>query len=397
MRNARSTEKNEFGSLTILGSTGSVGEQAIDVALSQGICVNALVANQNASRVEEQARQLSVKACAMADPDAAADLKIRLADTKIKVYAGEKGILELISKDYASKETVVNAILGEAGLKPTLATLKAKKKLALANKESLVCAGKFVMDLAKKNGVPILPVDSEHSAIFQCLRSGSKKEIKRIFLTASGGPFFGMTKETLADITVEKALAHPTWNMGAKITVDSATLMNKGFEVIEAVHLFDVSVDQVKVLVHRESIMHSAVEYLDNSVIAQLSKPDMRLCVQYAITHPKRIEAVIEELDLTKLSGLTFQEADEKTFRLLALAKHAIREGGALPAVLNAANEVAVAAFLQKKLSFLGIFDLVESTVTSLDHAKCATTIEEVFDYDAQARKLASANTSKFR
>ncbi|MBQ7172757.1 MAG: 1-deoxy-D-xylulose-5-phosphate reductoisomerase [Clostridia bacterium] len=395
MRNQQNTDKTELGSLTVLGSTGSVGEQALDVALSQGIRVDALVANQNARRVEEQARKFSVKACAMADPEAAAELKTRLADTSTKVYAGEKGILDLIGRDFGQQETVVNAILGEAGLKPTIAALKAKKRLALANKESLVCAGTFVMDLAKKNGVPILPVDSEHSAIFQCLRSGSKKEIKRIFLTASGGPFYGMTTEQLSDVTLEKTLAHPTWNMGAKITVDSATLMNKGFEVIEAVHLFGVSVDQIKVLVHRESIMHSAIEYVDNSVIAQLSKPDMRLCVQYAITHPGRTKAVIEELDLTKLSGLTFREPDETTFRLLALAKKAIREGGALPAVLNAANEVAVAAFLQKKLSFLGIFDLVENTVSSLEHAKCATTIEEVFDYDAQARRLAYSSLSK--
>lgn len=383
-------EKKDFGSLTILGSTGSVGEQAVDVALAHAIPVNALSANRNAKRVEEQARLLSVKACAMADETAARDLKERLADTDIKVYSGASGIEEMLSLDFGPNETVVNSILGEAGLKPTLATLKAKKRLALANKESLVCAGTFVMDLAKQNNVPILPVDSEHSAIFQALRAGNEKEIKRIFLTASGGPFFGMKREELETITPERALAHPTWNMGAKITIDSATLMNKGFEVIEAVHLFGVTPDQIEVLVHRESIMHSAIEYIDNSVIAQLSKPDMRLCVQYAITHPVRTQAVIEALDLTKLASLTFAKPDTTTFVLLDLAKQAVKKGGALPAVLNAANEIAVAAFLEKKLGFTGIFDLVFDTVEKLDAAKSASTLDEVFAYDAEARRVAT-------
>ena len=387
-------KQTNFGSLTILGSTGSVGEQAIDVALKNGLPVNAISANRNVTRVEEQARRLSVKACAMADESAANDLKTRLFDTGIKVYGGTSGIEEMLSLDFGKDETVVNSILGEAGLKPTLATLNAKKRLALANKESLVCAGTFVMDLAKKNAVPILPVDSEHSAIFQALRAGSQKEIKRIFLTASGGPFFGMTRGELASITPERALAHPTWNMGAKITIDSATLMNKGFEVIEAVHLFGVMPEQIKVLVHRESIMHSAIEYIDNSVIAQLSKPDMRLCVQYAITHPARTQAVIEELDLTKLAALTFAEPDTDTFILLDLAKKAIQKGGALPAVLNAANEVAVAAFLEKKLSFTGIFDLVAETVEKLDAAKRASTLDEIFAYDKEARAVAKEKLS---
>lgn len=389
-------QENKFGSLTILGSTGSVGEQAIDVALKNGLPVNAISANRKVGRVEEQARRLSVKACAMADESAAKELKTRLADTDIKVFSGDCGIEEMLSLDFGENETVVNSILGEAGLKPTLATLNAKKRLALANKESLVCAGTFVMELAKKNNVPILPVDSEHSAIFQALRAGERKEIKRIFLTASGGPFFGMKREELASITPERALAHPTWNMGAKITIDSATLMNKGFEVIEAVHLFGVSPEQIKVLVHRESIMHSAVEYIDNSVIAQLSKPDMRLCVQYAVTHPTRTQAVIEELDLTKLAKLTFAEPDTETFVLLDLAKRAIQAGGALPAVLNAANEVAVAAFLNKQIGFTGIFDLVTETVEKLDAAKRATTLDEVFCYDAEARRTAEQAVRTF-
>ena len=384
--------------ISILGSTGSVGEQAIDVALKNHIVVNSLCAHKNAARVEAQARQLGVQACAMADESAAADLKLRLADTDIRVFSGMDGICEMISQSYGDQqETVVNSVIGEAGLRPTLATLEAGKKLALANKESLVCAGEIVMDLAHRKGLEILPVDSEHSAIFQCLRAGDTKSIKRILLTASGGPFYGMTREELAQITVERALAHPTWNMGAKITIDSATLMNKGFEVIEAVHLFDVTPEQIEVLVHRESIMHSAVEYIDNSVIAQMSVPDMRLCVQYALTHPYRTEAVIPQLDLTKVGKMTFAHPDTKTFVLLQLALDSIAKGGALPAVLNAANEVAVQAFLQHRLSFTGIFDLVTETVCALDAAKNENTIDGIFAFDSEARTLANEFLKRYR
>ncbi len=378
-----------YPSMTILGSTGSVGEQAIDVALQNKIRVNALCANQNAKRVEEQARRLGVSACAMADPNAAAELKLRLADTDIRVLSGESGICEMIAEEYDAEEVVVNSVIGEAGLKPTLATLSAGKKLALANKESLVCAGDFVMKLAKEKNQEILPVDSEHSAIFQALRSGGKKAIKRILLTASGGPFYGMTKSELADITVERALAHPTWNMGAKITIDSSTLMNKGFEVIEAVHLFDVRPEQIEVLVHRESIMHSAVEYIDNSVIAQMSVPDMRLCVQYALTHPNRTEAVIPQLDLTKAGKLTFAKPDTDTFVLLGLALEAIAKGGAVPAVLNAANEIAVSAFLHRRLSYTGIFSVVSKTVEALSDAEKIASLDDIFAFDSAARRLA--------
>ena len=384
--------------ISILGSTGSVGEQAIDVALKNHIVVNALCAHKNAARVEAQARQLGVRACTMADESAAADLKLRLADTDIRVFSGMDGICEMISQSYGDQqETVVNSVIGEAGLRPTLAILEAGKKLALANKESLVCAGEIVMDLAHRKGLEILPVDSEHSAIFQCLRAGDAKSIKRILLTASGGPFYGMTREELSQITVERALAHPTWNMGAKITIDSATLMNKGFEVIEAVHLFGVTPEQIEVLVHRESIMHSAVEYIDNSVIAQMSVPDMRLCVQYALTHPHRTEAVIPQLDLTKVGKMTFAHPDTKTFVLLQLALDSIAKGGALPAVLNAANEVAVQAFLQHRLSFTGIFDLVTETVHALDAAKNESTIDGIFAFDSEARSLANEFLKRYR
>ena len=379
-----------YPSMTVLGSTGSVGEQAIDVALKNNIRVNAICAHKNAKRVEEQARALGVSVCAMADESAANDLRIALADTPIRVLSGMDGICEMISMPFDADEVVVNSVIGEAGLKPTLATLRAGKKLALANKESLVCAGDFVMKLAKEKNLEILPVDSEHSAIFQCLRSGSKKEIKRILLTASGGPFYGMTRDQLTDITPERALAHPTWSMGAKITIDSATLMNKGFEVIEAVHLFDVTPEQIEVLVHRESIMHSAVEYIDNSVIAQMSVPDMRLCVQYALTHPRRTDAVISQLDLTRVGKMTFAKPDTDTFVLLQLALDSIAKGGAVPAVLNAANEVAVDAFLHKRLSFTGIFDVVSRTVDRLDDAACIDSVEDVFMYDAAARRVAN-------
>ena len=376
--------------MTILGCTGSVGEQAIDVALKNNIRVNAICAHRNVKRVEEQARALHVPVCAMADENAAKELKLALADTNTQVLSGMDGICEMIAMPFDADEVVVNSIIGEAGLKPTLATLGAGKKLALANKESLVCAGDFVMKLAKEKDLEILPVDSEHSAIFQCLRSGSKKEIKRILLTASGGPFYGMTRDQLADITVERALAHPTWSMGAKITIDSATLMNKGFEVIEAVHLFDVTPEQIEVLVHRESIMHSAVEYIDNSVIAQMSVPDMRLCVQYALTHPHRTDAVISQLDLTKISKMTFAKPDTETFVLLQLALDSIAKGGAVPAVLNAANEVAVDAFLHKRLSFTGIFDVVGETVARLFDAARIDSVEDIFAYDAEARRVAN-------
>ncbi|MBQ5772265.1 MAG: 1-deoxy-D-xylulose-5-phosphate reductoisomerase [Clostridia bacterium] len=383
--------KSPYSPLTILGSTGSVGEQAFDVAVKQGISVRALSANRNAARIEQQARALGVSACAMADESAAKDLKCRLADTGVHVYAGTEGICEMISAtEGEERETVLNSIIGSAGLAPTLATLHAGKRLALANKESLVCAGEAVMALAREKDLEILPVDSEHSAIFQALRAGDKKSIKRILLTASGGPFYGMPRDQLEEITVERALAHPTWSMGAKITVDSATLMNKGFEVIEAVHLFGVSPQQIEVLVHRESIMHSAVEYSDNSVIAQMSVPDMRLCVQYALTHPARTEAVIPPLDLTAVGKLTFSHPDTETFVLLRLALDAIGKGGALPAVLNAANEVAVAAFLERKLSFVGIFDLVTQTVERLDAAKNTSDIDDILAYDREARALAN-------
>ena len=372
--------------ISVLGSTGSVGEQALDVADKSGYKVTSVSANKNFLRVEEQARKFNVSAVAMADEDAARELKIRLADTAVRVYSGEDGVCEMIAQDNA--ETVVNSIIGKAGLLPTLAVIDKGARLALANKESLVVAGEIVMSRAREKGVEVLPVDSEHSAIFQSLKSGRQSEIKKILLTASGGPFFGYAKEDLAQISVERALAHPTWKMGAKITIDSATLMNKGFEVIEAVHLFDVPADKIEVVVHRESIIHSMVEYIDNSIIAQLSVPDMRLCIQYAVTYPERTAAAINELDLCALSGLTFKRPDMETFVLLKRAIDAINRGGALPAVLNASNEVAVSAFLAGKIGFYSIFEAVSETVDRLLAASQVRSLDGILEIDREARDL---------
>ena len=378
-----------FPTVMILGSTGSVGEQAIDVAKQHGIRVTALCAHKNFKRVAEQARELHVTAAAMTDEQAAAALRLSLADTDIKVYGGEEGILAMIEE--VDAEFAVNAILGEAGLRPTLSVLSSGKHLALANKESLVVAGELVMASAKQQGLRITPVDSEHSAIFQALRAGKQSEIKRLILTASGGPFFGKKRTELSNITVDDTLAHPTWQMGAKITVDSATLMNKGFEVIEAAHLFGVPADKIDVVVHRESIIHSMVEYIDNSVIAQMSVPDMRLCVQYALTAPHRTEAVIPPLDLLQVGKLSFAAPDTETFPLLSLAKRAFSLGGATPAALNAANEIAVAAFLSRRISFLKLSDIVLRVTEDMPHAAGAHTLCEILDIDREARARAQA------
>ena len=383
----------ERGSMVILGSTGSVGEQAIDVARKENVKVSALSAHSNVKRVEEQAREFKVDYCAMADEAAAKELKIKLADTNIKVFSGSKGICDMIA--VAEGNVAVNSIIGEAGLEPTLAVIESGKRLALANKESLVVAGDIVMSAAKDKGVEIIPVDSEHCAIFQCMKAGASKEVKKILLTASGGPFYGRTREELDKITVEQALAHPTWKMGAKITIDSATLMNKGFEVIEAVHLFGVMAQNVEVVVHKESIIHSMVEYIDNSVIAQLSVPDMRFCVQYAVNYPERCNAVIDTLDLFSIGTLHFARPDYETFSLLACAIESIKRGGALPAVLNAANEVAVAAFLGRKISFYDITELVGATVSQLEDSSKYTSLEDILDCDREARRVMNEKISK--
>ena len=384
---------NKSKPFVILGSTGSIGVQAIDVAQKNGIPVEALSAHKNVDIIEKQARDLSVSACAMADENAAGELKIKLADTNIKVYAGESGICEMIAN--SKSDTVLNSIIGEAGLMPTLAAIESCKKLALANKESLVVAGETVMAAARKNNVPIIPVDSEHCAIHQCLKCGDKREVKKIILTASGGPFYQKSADMLSDVSINDVLAHPTWSMGAKITVDSATLMNKGFEVIEAMHLFDLPASKIDVLVHRESIIHSMVEYIDNSVIAQMSVPDMRFCIQYALSYPERIETVIPALDLAKIGSLSFGKPDTKTFSLLASAFYAAEKGGALPAVLNAANEVAVARFLRGEIKFGAITETVNKVLYSMESASNIHTLKDILLADKEARERTEKLLSK--
>lgn len=375
--------------VAVLGSTGSVGRQTLAVCHRFGVRVDALTGGKNTAELEKQIRRFKPRVCAMADADAARDLAARVRDMRTKVYAGADGILRVI--DETDAKTAVNSILGLAGLAPTLAAASRGMRIATANKESIVAAGNLVDAAVKAGGAELIPVDSEHSAIFQCLHCGTHGEVKRLLLTASGGPFFGYTKEQLADVTLADAMKHPTWKMGAKITVDSASLMNKGLEVIEAVRLFGVSPAQVTVVVHRESIIHSAVEYIDNAVIAELSHPDMRECVQYALTYPARLPAVIEPLDLFSVGTLTFRHPDTETFPLLALAYRAIGEGGLMPAVLSAANEAAVSLFLDGKIRFCEIAERVAAAMDGFTN-KPDFTVEDVFsaDRDARARVLAA-------
>ena len=378
----------------ILGSTGSIGTQALDVAKKHGYRVMTLCAGTNVKAAEDQAREFHPKALAMTDADAASALKTALADTDVKVYAGMDGLCEMI-RTYGytdeGRTVVLNAIAGGAGLLPSLAALEASLPLALANKESLVMAGSLVMDTAARNHVPVLPVDSEHCAIFQCLKAGQESEIGKLILTASGGPFFGMSRKELEKVDARAALAHPTWHMGAQITIDSATLMNKGFEVIEAAHLFRVDESQIKVLVHRESIVHSMVEFIDHSVIAQLSVPDMRFCIAHAIEYPERRPAVIPELSLSSVGCLHFDDPDTETFTLLNLARKAYRLGGAFGAVLNASNEVAVDAFLKGQIGFLDISRVVETVFDSMKQAGNAHSLEDILSYDRLSREVTEA------
>lgn len=344
--------------IAILGSTGSIGTQSIDVAVKHGYEVAALTAHSNYKLLEQQARQMKPRKVALYDKKGAAALKISLADTDIQVLSGMDGIIECAAETDA--DTVINAIVGMAGLKPTLATINAGKTLALANKESLVAGGQLVMDAAKKNGVAILPVDSEHSAIFQCLEGkAANKALKKIILTASGGPFFGKTKEEMRNITAADALKHPNWKMGAKITIDSATMFNKGLELIEAVWLFGVSPDMVDIVVHRESIVHSMVQYADNSVIAQLGLPDMRIPIQYALTYPERFESPVGEIDFAEIGKLTFFEPDYETFRCIDICRNAINQGGLMPSAVNSANEEVNRLFREGKIDFNDIPDLI--------------------------------------
>lgn len=370
--------------ISILGSTGSIGTQALDVVrLHDDFKITALCANKNTNTIEKQIREFKPKYAAMADERAAADLKTAVADTDTKILCGTDGLCECAS--LSDTDIVLTAVVGVCGLIPTIEAIKSKKTIALANKETLVAGGDIVMPLAQKNNVAILPVDSEHSAIFQSMQ-GYKNKIKKILLTASGGPFFGKTKEEIFDVTPLQALNHPTWNMGGKITIDSATMMNKGFEVIEAVHLFDVTPDNIEVVVHRQSIVHSMVEYEDNSVMAQLSNPDMRLPISYAFTYPERHYCNTSEADFFKISSLTFEKPDLDTFECLQLAFNSVRRGGSMPCALNAANEVAVNLFLQNKIRF-GEISLIIKDVLNAYNVIDNPTLDDLLETDKYIRE----------
>ena len=376
---------NTNKSIAILGSTGSVGQQTLEIAKHLSLNVDLLTASSSVDLIEKQARELSPRACVLTNEMAADELRIKLADTKIKVYGGEQSAISAIKESTA--EVAVNAVSGFSGLSPAIACAESGKRLAMSNKEAIVIAYKFLKDAIDNNNAELVPVDSEHSAIFQCLQGRGPNEIKRIILTSSGGPFRGKKLSQLSSLKSKDALAHPTWKMGAKITVDSASLMNKGFEVIEAVRLFNVSPEQVKVVVHPQSIMHSAVEYNDNSVIAQMGAPDMRTCIQYAITYPERCVSLAKSLDFAQISNLTFEEPDTDTFSLLSLAYYAIEKDGVIPAVLNASDEIAVKYFLDDMIGFTDIFNIVEKIVTGYKNIKNPS-LDEIINADKEARIL---------
>ena len=372
--------------LTILGSTGSIGTQALDVCEMHGIRVHALTANHSVKKLEEQIRKFHPVKAALLDEEAAKDLAVRVADTGTQVLSGIGGICECAADTDA--DTVLNSIVGIAGLLPTLDAIDAGRNIALANKETLVTGGKLVTEAAKRMGVKIYPVDSEHSAIFQCLQGAPKgRSLKKILLTASGGPFFGRTRAELEDVSVEQALNHPNWSMGSKITIDSATMMNKGLEIMEACWLFGVPEDRIQVVVHRESIIHSAVMFDDNAVIAQLGLPDMKIPIQYALTYPSRIPSPTEELDLAKLATLTFAEPDYDTFDCLSICREAMRRGGLYPTAANSANEQANLMFREGRIQFLEIGELVGEAMEACDN-KEDFTLSDILVADRLAREF---------
>lgn len=349
--------------IVLLGSTGSIGTQTLDVALMHNIRVKALSAYSNVQLLEQQARRFKPETVCIGDEVLYSDLKNRLSDTQIKVVSGDEGLCELAS---IKCDTVVNAIVGMAGLAPTIAAIKAGNNIGLANKETLVTGGELVMKLAADNNVTIYPIDSEHSAIFQSLMGNACNPIYKIILTASGGPFLGYSREQLQQVTKAQALNHPNWDMGAKITVDSATMMNKGLELIEAVRLFDVTAEQVEIVVHRQSVLHSAVEFEDGSVIGQMGVPDMRIPIQLALTYPKRLPNNAKRLSFTEIGTLTFQKPDCDTFVCLRLARKAVEKGGNMPCILNCANEAAVKLLLEDKIKFHQIGELVEQAMSNV-------------------------------
>ena len=378
--------------LSILGSTGSIGTQTLDVVRKLNLTVKALSAHSSIGLLEEQIREFKPALAVVFDEKRAEELKINIADTDTKVLSGMDGLFEICHDD---SELLVNSVVGMVGLAPTLEAINAKKNIAFANKETLVAGGELVMNAVRENGVKLLPVDSEHSAIFQCLQAAPPhKALKKILLTASGGPFFGMTTDELRGVTVEQALNHPNWDMGAKITIDSATMMNKGLEIIEAAWLFDIDPDDIEVVVHRESIIHSMIEFTDHSILAQLGMPDMRIPIQYAITYPERYPSLVPEIEWKTLSQMTFFSADDKTFKCLAACKRAMKKGGLYPAVANGANEVANRLFRDRKISFLAIGELVSAAVDELNVGK-ASCLDDVLEADAMAREFVNENYHK--
>ena len=368
--------------ISILGSTGSIGTQTLAVCRELGLRPVCLGVHKNIALLEAQAREFLPDMVAVSDPAAAAQLEAALRDTQIKVVGGKEAMVEVTHM----AEVIVGAMVGAAGLVPVLEAAKAGKTIALANKEPLVVAGELLMRTAHDNGAKIIPVDSEHSAIFQCLHAGAREDVTGVLLTASGGPFFGKTAHELEAVTPGQAVRHPRWSMGAKISVDSATLMNKGLELIEAISLFGLNAGQIEIAVHRQSILHSAVYFADGSLIGQMSLPDMRSAIQYALTYPRRVPVRgLEKLSLTKLGALTFEPPDRKTFQCLAACEKAAKLGGLYPAAVNAANEEAVALFLEEKLPFLKIGDLVVQTLERLNIPR-EITLENIFEVDQEAR-----------
>lgn len=376
-------------SISILGCTGSIGRQTVDVAEYMGMPVAALAASRSVKLLEEQARRLKPKLCAVYDESAARDFKIAVADTDIKVVSGIEGLIEAATLDAA--DCVVTAVSGAIGLKPTLAAIDARKRIALANKETLVCAGELVMRRAKERGAEIVPVDSEHSAIFQCLMGRGAGELKKLLLTGSGGPFRGMPRAALEDVTPAQAVKHPNWKMGAKISVDSATMMNKGLEFIEAMHLFSVTPDDIQVVIHPQSVIHSMVELVDGTVIAQLGAQDMRLPIQLALSYPERVDAISDTLDFYTLGELSFFAPDLENTPCLRLAMDAARTGGTAACVMSAANEEAVHMFLDGRLGYNRIYDCAAAAVEAVGVVHDAD-LDAILEADAAARRFAREN-----
>lgn len=371
--------------ISILGSTGSIGVQSLDVCRMHGYNVVCLTANKSVDKIEGQIREFKPELVCMMDESAAKDLRLKISDTGTKVVSGMDGLIECAT--YGGANITLNSVVGMIGLQPTLEAIKAKKTIALANKETLVAGGHLVTNLAKEYGVSILPVDSEHSAIFQAMQGSPKKEaIKKIILTASGGPFFGKTLAELENVTPADALKHPNWNMGAKITIDSATMMNKGLEFIEAKWLFDMPNDDIEIVVHRESVVHSAIVYQDNSMIAQLGVPDMRIPIQYALTYPEREPSPVKELSLADYGRLTFYEPDYETFKCINVCKNAIEMGGLHPAAANGANEQSVKLFLEGKVKFTDIATLNNEAMLKAPE-KQNFTLQDVLDVDKASRE----------